>query len=193
MNARKWCLLLFSGIVILIIMCMSIVIYVDPYMHYHEPLCVMDYSASKVYLNDGMTRNCKYEAIITGTSTVGGFDVDDAEQIWGKEFICASFPGESFKRVSDNLQVGFNNNQALDMVIWGVDTLWFVAEADYLAYENYPEYLYDNNLWNDVNYLLNGDVLVEEIWKPFHIGQAKSNDNAIGKGYDDNKFFGRCG
>ena len=186
MNAKKWCMGLLGSIWVLILFIALIVIYVDPYMHYHEPMIGMNYMASEVYINDGMTKNCKYEAIITGSSTSGGFSEKEAEAVFGKKFICVSFPGESFKRIGDNLQVGFCENEDLDMVIWGLDPMWFIAEADWLAYEAYPEYLYDDNLWNDVNYLLNGDVLLKEIVKP--LWERKMNQTEIDNlGYDDNE------
>lgn len=186
MNAKKWCMGLFGSIWVLILLIVFTVIYVDPYVHYHAPILDMDYLASEVYINDGMTKNCEYEAIITGSSTSGGFNEKEAEAVFGKKFICVPFPGESFKKISDNLQVGFRENKDLDMVIWGLDPMWFIAEPDWLAHEDYPEYLYDNVLWNDVNYLLNGDVLLDEIVKP--ICDGKTNQTLIADlGYDDNR------
>lgn len=188
MNAKKWCIGLFSSIIATIFLIVSIVIYVDPYVHYHEPVVDMNYSAKNIYINDGMTRNCRYEAIITGTSTSGGFSAEEAEYIFGKKFICVPFPGESFKKVSDNLQAGFDQNEDLEMVIWGLDPMWFIAEADWLKYEEYPEYLYDDIWWNDVKYLLNGDILAEEIIVPILRGSANQAEH-INIGYDDNEVL----
>lgn len=188
MSAKKWCIGLFCSIGLLIILIAITVVYVDPYMHYHEPIIDMAYSAKEVYLNDGMTKNCKYEALITGTSTSGGFSEEQAEFIFGKKFICVPFPGESFKRVSDNLKVGLSKNPDLNMVIWGLDTMWFIADADWLQYEDYPDYLYDSNPWNDVNYLLNGDVFMGEIVKPL-CGRSPDQTESIVLGYDDNKII----
>lgn len=186
MDAKKWFLGLFGSIWGVILLVASIVIYVDPYVHYHEPMLDMDYSASEVYINDGKTKNCEYEAIITGSSTSGAFSAEEAEADFSKKFICVPFPGESFKRVSDNLQVGFQENANLDMVIWGLDPMWFIAESDWLAYEDYPEYLYDDNIWNDVNYLLNGDVFLNEIVKPL-LNRKVGQTEMVDLGYNDNK------
>ncbi len=184
MDAKKWCLGLFGSAGALILLIATIVIYVDPYAHYHAPIVDMDYSASKIYINDGITRNSKYEAIITGSSTSRGFRAEEAEVLFGKKFICVPFPAEAYKKVSDNLSVGFRENKDLNMVIWGLDPKWFVAEPDLLAYEDYPEYLYDDDLWNDVNYLLNGDVLLGEIIRPLCSGQTSQEESAD-LGYDD--------
>ena len=42
--------------------------------------------------------------------------------------------------------------------------MFFTADPNYKEYEDYPEYLYDSNPWNDVNYCLNGSVLLTEVF-----------------------------
>lgn len=161
MSGKKWCIsfLLTYGIIILLIV--AFVGTVDPYFHYHEPIEGFSYSEDKGdYINDGISKNFSYNAMITGTSMTAGFDVEEADRIFHKDFVKVYFLGEGFKRINDNLISAIKNNPELDFVIRGVDTLWFVTEEDELGRNEYPDYLYDDRIWNDVHYLLNKDVLL---------------------------------
>ena len=48
-------------------------------------------------------------------------------------------------------------------MIRGVDTLWFVTDENWLGYNEYPDYLYDDVTWNDVNYLYNKEILYNDV------------------------------
>lgn len=163
MNGKKWCIsfLLTYGIVIFAIA--AFVAIVDPYFHYHKPIEGFSYLEDKGdYINDGISKNFTYNAMITGTSMTMGFDVKEADRIFGKDFVKVYFLGEGFKRINDNLISAIQHNPDLKFVIRGVDTLWFVTEENELGRDEYPEYLYDDQIWNDVYYLLNGDVLFDD-------------------------------
>ena len=57
------------------------VVFVDPYFHYHAPFggmsCVME---EEQYMNDGITRNFTYDALITGSSVTQYFSVETLNQ-----------------------------------------------------------------------------------------------------------------
>lgn len=163
MNGKKWCVsfLLIYGILIFSII--SFIVVLDPYFHYHEPIKGLSYSDDKGdYVNDGISKNFTYDAMITGTSMTMGFDVEEANRIFHKDFVRVYFLGEAFKRINDNLVSAIKYNPELDFVIRGVDTLWFITGEDELGRDEYPEYLYDNKIWNDVHYVLNKDVLLDD-------------------------------
>lgn len=188
MKAKKYCVLVvFIWFALLIIIGGTVVI-VDPYFHYHEPLAGEAYAFNDtVYMNDGITKHFEYTGIITGSSTSLGFSTAQAEEIFGGDFIRISYPGEGFKKIHDNLSVAISYNDQLNTVIWGLDTLWFVSEANMMGYDEYPEYLYDNNIWNDVNYLYNKEILIEDtmptIWRTLTGCVADTFDST--RGYPD--------
>ena len=91
-----------------------------------------------------------------------GFKVQDADEIFGKNFVRITFQGEGFKGINENIIVAIENNPQLDMVIRGIDTLWFTSDENWMGYDDYPTYLYDDVLWNDVKYLYNRDILIED-------------------------------
>ena len=159
MQEKRWGIL-FIVIYTSLLIAVGVTVYlVDPYFHFHKPLKGMSYSIEKEeYVNDGISKNFDYNAMITGTSVTLGFNVQEANEIFNKEFVRLTFQGEGFKRINENLEVAIKNNPELDMVIRGIDTLWFISDPGWMGYEEYPLYLYDDIWWNDVKYLYNKDV-----------------------------------
>ena len=163
MKAKKWCILfviIYSCV--LFIIGVSVVI-IDPYFHYHKPLSGIYYAFDKdEYINDGITKNFSYEGIITGSSTTLGFKTEEAGELFSQQFIRVSYPGEGFRKMKENLESAFSHNSELHTVIWGVDPMWFILDKDYLNYDEYPDYLYDDNILNDTNYIFNKEILMDD-------------------------------
>ncbi len=158
------------------------VIIVDPYHHYHKPLSCFTYEVGDAaYTNDGKCKNFEYDALITGTSMTSGFSEEEASEIFDKTFIRATFLGEGFKRVNENLETAIAYNPDLKLVIRSLDTLWFITGVDWLGHEEYPTYLYNDNLWDDTKYLYNFDVWNEAVVPTlgtFHMPGFKKNETA---------------
>ncbi|MCH4034530.1 MAG: hypothetical protein LKE85_11165 [Lachnospiraceae bacterium] len=159
MNEKKW----FRGTVILLavlIIAMGVaVIVVDPYYHFHKPLKGIEYRGQNaLYNNNGMLRNFDYDALIIGTSMTSGFSEEEASQLFGENFIRTTFLGEGFYILNENMKTALVHQHDLKHVIRSVDTLWFVTPPDWTSTAEYPDYLYDENPFNDVRYLYNIDV-----------------------------------
>ncbi len=139
----------------------------DPYFHYHAPLPWVSYSfRDSVYQNDGISKNWNYDAIITGTSMTLGMSTQQVDRLFGTTSVRATFLGEGFRRINDNLVTAFEHNKDLKLVIRCVDPTWFVCDWDFLeygSYENYPTYLYDEDWTNDFSYLYNLDVIKNDL------------------------------
>lgn len=162
---KKWVIgtLVFLGSSLIIVGGITAVF--DPFFHYHKPLkgVYYNYGATDYYINNGMVRNLEYDTVITGTSMTSNFKMQEANELFGVKSIRVSFLGEGFKVINDTLETAVKYNPDLKMVIRGVDDAWFISEADWKARETYPEYLYDDNLWNDVYYLYNKSVYEDYI------------------------------
>lgn len=185
MDVKKWSIALGISYLAIVILIGTVVIVVDPYFHYHAPVGGLAYKLeNQQYINDGITKNFDYNGIITGSSTSLGFSIEEAGELFQKDFVRLSYLGESFKRIGDNIKVAICENQNLDMVIWGLDTMWFISDANNMGYEEYPEYLYDENIFNDTRYLFNGEILVNDVLP--EIGrtiQGKKADSFDNYGY----------
>lgn len=190
MKCRKWAIGTIISYFAALVCVGGFVVWVDPYFHYHAPLDGMAYvMEEEQYMNDGITRNFSYDAVITGSSISENFSVEKLNELFDVNAVRLTFKGEGYKRVSDNLDVALKCNPELRLVIRGLDTMQYVYDPDYMGYESYPDYLYDENIWNDVNYVLNGEILadkaVPEVARTLRGETAKGFDDYVSKDSGD--------
>ncbi len=138
----------------------TVMIVVDPYFHYHKPIKGTSYRLyEERYVNDGIARNFEYDAIIIGTSMAQNFKTSEFNELFDCESVKLPFSGAGYQEISHSLQRAFSYNDSIGCVLWGLDCDLLIKEPDYHNYEEYPDYLYDNNPWNDVNYIFNKDLM----------------------------------
>lgn len=166
MTPQKWLknFILITGVILLVIVAAMVIL--DPYFHYHGPLQGLSYRLyEERYTNDGIGRHFDYDGIITGTSMTQNFKASEAEELFGGRFIKMSFSGAGYKELSDNLEAALSEHPETKRVIWAVDYNGMLRKADYKAYSEYPEYLYDSNPFNDVSYIFNKSIWVHGLLK----------------------------
>lgn len=152
----KSCILTLIGVFFLMIAVFWIF---DPYFHFHKPLPFVSYRLyEERYINDGISRHFDYDAIITGTSMAQNFKTSEADALFGAKSVKETFSGAGYKEISSNLERALDRNEKLKSVIWTMDVNALLRDKDYEAYEGYPEYLYDDNPWNDASYIFNKDI-----------------------------------
>lgn len=164
MCTKKWCVTLAVIYACSMIGIAGLVYIVDPFFHYHAPISGISYSINDgLYQNDGIIKNFDYDAVIIGTSTTSGFNENEASKLFNKDFVRLTYVGEGFKRINDGLNKAIRCNPKLEFVIRGVDPIWFVTDSSYMGHTNYPDYLSDDVLWNDVDYIYNKQVIFDEV------------------------------
>lgn len=158
-----WITITLILVVIVFILFASVTIYIDPFFHYHKPLREYQYPINNErYQNDGITRNFEYESIITGTSMTQNFKKSETDKIFGSNFIKVPFSGGFYKEIDSNLRRAYDSGKNIKYIIRCLDYSFLVRNKDeYKEDINYPFYLYNNNLFDDVNYVLNKTILFE--------------------------------
>lgn len=142
--------------------CAGIIVYVDPMFHYHKPIENLEYEIyDERYQNDGIMKNFDYDAIIIGTSMSENFKSSELNDLFNMHSIKVCFSGSTYNEINERLKTAFVYNKNIKMVVRGLD-IWRLSEnKDAMSYDHdmYPEYLYDSNLINDVQYLLSKEML----------------------------------
>ena len=139
----------------------GITVIIDPFFHYHGPIEQLEYIINNErYQNDGIARHFQYDAIITGSSMTDNFKTSEANDLFQAEFIKIPFSGAFYKEVNDTLERAIASNSDIRIVIRGLDAAYLAVDKDRYVHDTYPNYLYDDRLYNDVYYLLNKDVLI---------------------------------
>ncbi len=140
------------------------IIVIDPFLHFHGPIKGLQYSLlDERYENDGIARHYDYEAMITGTSMTQNFKASQMEKLWGVETIKTSFSGASYHELTAHMERAIGYNPGLKYIVCSLDGSRLFTEWDWNSYPDIPEYLYDDKILNDVNYIWNKDVIVKAI------------------------------
>lgn len=147
-----------AGIFLMLGTFAGINIYVDPLFHYHAPTEGLEYPLyDERYMNYGIAKHFEYDSIIAGTSMSQNFKASQWDDYFGTTSIKTTFAGASYKEVNDLLEHAFEHNDSIVTVMRSLDPTMLIMEKDERVYSDYPDYLYDNNIFNDVNYVLNKD------------------------------------
>lgn len=164
MQDKKFFKILLLGIVFVLFLISGIMIIVDPYFHYHKPLKFLNYRlGNERYTNDGIIRHFDYDSIIIGTSMTQNFKKTQFDELFDKNSIKIPFSGASFKEIDDTLERALKYKPNAKIVLRGLDYGAILDNSEEMRYESYPEYLYDNNIFNDYKYLLNKDVIIKGV------------------------------
>lgn len=161
MNFKKWVYIFVIEICLAVICCASINIIVDPFFHYHKPISHLFYELNNErYQNDGILKHFDYDAIITGTSMAENFKTSEFNAIFNANAVKVPFSGGSFKEINDNIATGFRAGHNIKYVVRSLDTYNFLQDKDMMRNDlgNYPVYLYNDNLLDDVKYIINKDA-----------------------------------
>lgn len=112
------------------------------------------------YQNPGILKNFDYNTIITGSSMVENFRASWFETAEDK-VIKVPYSGGYTKDFENVFNLAFEN-QKIKTIYFGLDILNgnFSRDSEVTRTE-IPEYLYDNNLLNDVEYIFNKDIFYD--------------------------------
>lgn len=162
-SSKKWTLAMLIITWSIFIGCAALVIIIDPYLHYRIPDNGLNYYVHKQrYINDGFVRLYDYNAIISGTSMTENFKTSEFDELFGVNSIKIPFSGASYKEVNNACNRALEMRSDIKIIVRSLDLSVLVADKDYMRYEHYPEYLYNDDLLDDVNYWLNKMVIVED-------------------------------
>lgn len=162
MNPKRWLKNFILLVAVLLAATCVLQAVVDPFFHYHAPLSGLYYEISdQRSQNDGITKHFSYNAVITGTSMTENFKTSEFDALFGTESIKVPYPGATYREIRDNLDVAFRTHDDIRIVLRCLDYTQLVRDPDEMRTDmgEYPEYLYDDNPFNDVKYLLNRDAL----------------------------------
>ncbi len=196
MNGQKtWTIVLMTTILICAAVVCLVTYCIDPYMHYHMPIVEkywysLDNQRSQ---NDGITKNFAYDAIVTGTSITENFKASEIDRVFHVTSIKIPYSGGLFKEINDNLIVALQTHPDIKYVFRSLDRYKILSDKNSMRDDlgEYPVYLYDNNIFNDVHYLMNRDILYTRIWQM--VKSAKDTGVHGITSFDDYSYWGEVG
>ena len=185
-NPKKWGITVLALILVFVIAVGTAVYYVDPFWHFHGPTAGLSYPyVDERYMNDGIARHFDYEAIIAGTSIAENFKVSEVEELWGFTTIKQTAASATFYEQDGYVRRALSYNPDVQLVIRSLDATRLVTGPTDESYDDIPKYLYDENVFNDVRYLYNKDVIqrVTEVINYTRAGNVTKNMDEYGVWY----------
>lgn len=166
MNTKKYGIVFLAIVVLGFVGIAGATYYTDPYIHYHAPYDNVPVTLdNERYINDGISKNLEYTALITGTSMTKNFKTSELDALFDVDAIKIAFGSGSYLEIDRAVQTAIEYNAELQLVVRGLDLSRLNRDKDFLWYEEsfYPWYLYDDCIWNDVQYLFNVSVFFDEV------------------------------
>ncbi len=166
LTGKKWSVSFLAVVLALLVLLGGVVVVIDPFFHYHTPLSGLQYPMSSTYQryqNDGILRHFSYDAVITGTSMTENFKTSEFDSLFSCNSIKISLSGASYKEVNDQLSRAVAANPEIKYILRTLDSGYIFNDKDQMdANFNYPFYLYNYSLLDDVNYVFNKDILLKQ-------------------------------
>lgn len=171
MTRKRWCLLTAAMLALSLVLIVALVVIVDPFEIYHRALFYNPPYASEtqMYSGAGVAKSYTYDSIIVGSSMTENCRPSVYDAALGGRFVKLSMNAGQSLDHAKMMEIAFRTHD-VRRVVYGMDFFSFS-----LYYNNQkaktPDYLYDDNPFNDVQYLLNKSVLFTHIPSALaHIG-----------------------
>ncbi len=161
----------------------AVVIVVDPFFHYHEPVGSLKAVVTKAeYQCIGTVHNFDYDAIVLGSSVAENYNNRWFDEAFGGTTI------KGIKSSAATVDLVYYLEEALastDLknVYYSMDLFALTADADKVfPDDSLPLYLYNDNPFDDVQYIWNKDVVFEHI--PYMFAMTYLDDYDEGTSYN---------
>lgn len=146
-----------------VLLCWALTVGVlDPFFHYHAPWFGLEPVVdNERYQNPGMAEHFPYDSMILGSSMTENFRTGWFDEAFGCSSIKLPFSAARTGAYDHMLKKGFATRELKNVFI-GLDSDSLIEPYGTYMFP-LPEYLYDSDPLNDVEYLLNFSML-EPLW-----------------------------
>ncbi len=161
----------------------------DPLYQYHMPWFGREvYADDGVYQNPGLAKNADYNGAIVGSSMSMNFNCEWFDEAYDINTLKLTYTGCTAKDWVNSVDLAGQKNVRY---IFGNIDFYVLTRYKYDETRwELPEYLYDDNYFNDVNYLLNKNILFERTMNVLKNNYAGNLKNAYAWYDDHTNFFG---
>lgn len=146
----------------LLLLCAGAIAFIDPFFHYHAPLPQLAYSIdspTRFYYTPGLVRHSRYNSIVIGSSVAAAFKPQAFESHMGLNTYLATVDASYPKNHALVARTALESKNDVDTVFIVLDLPYLGMPAEQYHDGDMPLYLYDENPFNDTQYLLNKQVL----------------------------------
>ncbi len=190
---KRFVTTLFGTALVLSVLCAAVTIALDPFYHYHKPwFGLTPVLADKEYQVIGTLEHFDYNALVVGSSVIENYNNAWFDEAFGTKTIkCV----RSYGGIADLtwlVRKAYETHNP-EQIYFNIDPSALIAkpETTFVA-TGFPMYLYDENPFNDLHYVLNRDVLFKKI--PYMLAQSASGyDAGLSYNWAEGKDFSKEG
>lgn len=130
----------------------------DPLLRYGKENGIFTYyEYADMYSNPGIARNYTYDTVLVGTSMIQNTDVQECNEVFGCDMVRLPYSGGTCYNMKTILDICFESGNDIRTVYWELDEFQLFSAHDAPRYP-LPDYLYREDHWQDLSYLLNLDI-----------------------------------
>lgn len=153
-----------AAAILLLVLAAAAIVLFDPFYHYHGPVFGLKAVVTKSeYQCIGTIRNFDYDSVLCGSSTAENYNNTWFDENFGAKTVKAIKSSGTTADLKYYLDEAFSTHE-VKHVFYSLDL--FALDGDpetNFVNDSMPLYLFDQNIFNDVKYVLNKDVLFEDI------------------------------
>ena len=154
MTYRKKFTITLSTLLIPIFLVIVGMVIIDPYFAYHKPIDGIPYTLEEgAYINAGILKNFDYDSVIIGSSLAALMEPSIVDEKLGANTVKTTISGASTRNGAFLMEYALNNKKICN-IIYSLDYNALLGDKSQLD-RALPQYLYDKNPFNDLQYILN--------------------------------------
>ena len=154
---KRWVCGLLAACAVLLAACAAVVYFVDPCLYYRIPEDWDPVLFSERYQAAGLAKNVPADTVLMGTSLAANYRRSEIAGTFGTTAVRITIPDGYLSEFDKTMDVLFRS-QDPQRVIFGLDANILVRDESGLT-SAMPDYLYNDNPFDDVKYLINKDTL----------------------------------
>lgn len=159
---RRWVCGLLAGVLVMLALCAAVVYVVDPCLYYRIPDRWQPVFFSERYQMAGLARNVEADTVLVGTSMAANYRASQIQEVFGTPSLRLTIPDGYYSEFDKLMNVLFRA-QTPQRLIFSMDPNTLIRDESGLT-EAMPDYLYNTNPLDDVEYLVNKDVLYYSVY-----------------------------
>lgn len=154
---RRWACGLLTAAALLLAACAAVVYLVDPCLYYRIPEERLPVFFNERYQAAGIAKNVPADTVLMGTSMAANYRASQIEETFGTTAVRITIPDGYLSEFDKVMEVLFRSRTP-KRVVFGLDVNILTRDESGLT-GAMPDYLYNRNPLDDMQYLLNKDTL----------------------------------
>ena len=152
-----------TSFTVLVAFVYALILLVDPYQNvpFSLPLERAPISTNQRFAYPALARDPRFDSVIIGSSTLRLLNPEILDELTGAHFVNLAMNSATAYEQTRIHELFVRHHPETKTVIVGIDDSWCKRGASYEKYtfRAFPEWMYDDNPWNDLLYLFNDKAL----------------------------------